>query len=201
MIQKPRHFSIAELKRVRGELTHIKCYRDGEVDEASADTLTHIHGYPNQEHEFISQTRVSGSPSRALSASRAAAQVTHPLGVLRDVRVSSQIGSAVVEPAAAHHPAQTERAKSHLRSGGSVAGAQSRLAGERPVVQQAAQGGAAGVVGTLRAARRAAGEAFKKKLCRSVPRRSIACCGPRAYSIRSGASRRPTPARSCGTPC
>ncbi|HLP78248.1 MAG TPA: hypothetical protein VK327_15190, partial [Candidatus Paceibacterota bacterium] len=42
------------------ELTHIKCYRSWEVDEESADTLTHNRGYPNREHEFVSQTRGPG---------------------------------------------------------------------------------------------------------------------------------------------
>ena len=37
----------------RLELTHIKYYRDWEVDEGSSDTLTHIHGYPNYEHESL----------------------------------------------------------------------------------------------------------------------------------------------------
>jgi hypothetical protein len=44
-------FSITGI-RLR-ELTHIKCYRDWEVDEGSSDTLTHIHGYPNHEHESL----------------------------------------------------------------------------------------------------------------------------------------------------
>ncbi len=35
------------------ELTQIKCYRDGAMDGASDDTLTHIRGYPSPEHEFI----------------------------------------------------------------------------------------------------------------------------------------------------
>ena len=48
------------------ELTQIKCYRSGEVDGESADTLTHIHGYRRTDHEFISQTRVPGPHSRPL---------------------------------------------------------------------------------------------------------------------------------------
>jgi len=48
------------------ELTHIKCYRGGEVDEGSTDTLTHIRGYPSPEHEFVCQTRVPGPHSRPL---------------------------------------------------------------------------------------------------------------------------------------
>jgi hypothetical protein len=54
------HKFIYKDSRVEGELTHIKCYRGWEVDEWSADTLTHIHGYRSLEHEFISQKGVSG---------------------------------------------------------------------------------------------------------------------------------------------
>ena len=49
-----------------GELTQIKCYRRGMVDEESANTLTHIHGYRRPDHEFISQTGVPGPHSRPL---------------------------------------------------------------------------------------------------------------------------------------
>jgi hypothetical protein len=55
------------------ELTHIKCYRDWEVDEWSADTLTHIHGYRSLEYEFISQTGVFGENPRSISAGGASA--------------------------------------------------------------------------------------------------------------------------------
>src|SRR5262245_59038288 len=60
------------------ELTQIKCYREGEVDEGSADTLTHNRGYPSPGYEFICQTRGPGPHPRPLSASRSAAQDTHP---------------------------------------------------------------------------------------------------------------------------
>jgi len=50
------------------KLTFIKCYRDWEVDEGSADTLTHIRGYSNNEHELVCQTRVSVPYSRPLPA-------------------------------------------------------------------------------------------------------------------------------------
>ena len=40
---------------IMDELTQIKCYQDGEVDEGSADTLTHNCGYPSPEHESICQ--------------------------------------------------------------------------------------------------------------------------------------------------
>src|SRR4030095_5083112 len=33
------------------ELTQIKCYRGGELDWASDDTLTQVRGYPSPEHE------------------------------------------------------------------------------------------------------------------------------------------------------
>lgn len=36
------------------------------MDEESAETLTLVFGYPSHEHEFISQTRVSGSHPRPL---------------------------------------------------------------------------------------------------------------------------------------
>ncbi len=39
------------------DLTQIKCYRGWEVDEGSADTLTHIHGYRRPDYEFDLQTR------------------------------------------------------------------------------------------------------------------------------------------------
>ena len=70
-------------------------------------------------------------------------KVAHPRGVLRHLRVSLQIRSAVVEPSAAQEAGQAERADNHLRSGGGAAGAQACVAGERSVVQQAAQGGTA----------------------------------------------------------
>ncbi|MGA2786343.1 MAG: hypothetical protein ABSF60_02335, partial [Verrucomicrobiota bacterium] len=41
-----------------GELTQIKCYPGWEVDEESADTLTHIHGYRSPDYEFVLQTGV-----------------------------------------------------------------------------------------------------------------------------------------------
>ncbi len=34
------------------ELTQIKCYRDWEVDEGSADRLTHIRGYATPKRRF-----------------------------------------------------------------------------------------------------------------------------------------------------
>lgn len=55
--------------RVDSELTHIKCYWGWEVDEESADTLTHNRGYPNREHEFVSQTGGFSPHTRSLSTS------------------------------------------------------------------------------------------------------------------------------------
>jgi len=52
-----------------GELTQIKCYRKREVDEGSADTLTHIRGYRSPGNEFISQTRSPFIPITAGSSS------------------------------------------------------------------------------------------------------------------------------------
>src|ERR1017187_6242468 len=151
---------------VQRELTHIKCYRGWEVDEGSADTLTPIRGYPNSEPESVRQTRGPGPHSRPLPARRSAAQAAHPRRVLRLVRVSSQSRAAALEPAAAHDSAQAQRAPNPLRSGRGAAGAQARLAGQRPVVRQTPQGGAARVAGTSRAARRAAARSFQEKTVR-----------------------------------
>ena len=54
--------------RVGGELTQINVTGAGEVDKESGYTLTHIHGYRTNEHEFICQTRVFGSHSRLAGA-------------------------------------------------------------------------------------------------------------------------------------
>src|ERR1035437_4178750 len=97
-----------------GELTHIKCYREWEVDEESADTLTHIRGYRNPEHESVCQTRGPGPHSRSLPARRSAAQDAHPRRVLRHLRLSSQSRLAALEPAAAQRAAQTFRPQNHL---------------------------------------------------------------------------------------
>src|SRR6266487_6038929 len=50
----------------RHELTQIKCYRGGELDWASDDTLTQVRGYPSPEHESVRQTRISRQDSRPL---------------------------------------------------------------------------------------------------------------------------------------
>src|ERR1017187_3321183 len=195
--KKYRNYSIENPPQILGgrdpELTHIKCYRGWEVDEGSADTLTPIRGYPNSEPESVRQTRGPGPHSRPLPARRSAAQAAHPRRVLRPVRGSSQSRAAALEPAAAHDSAQTQRAQNPLRSGRGAAGAQARLAGQRPVVRQTPQGGAARVAGTSRAARRCP-KLSRKNFWRSVPRRSTASCVRRACSIPKRDSR-PTRAR------
>src|ERR1039458_4880261 len=159
-----RRFS--PMRQLSAELTHIKYHRGWEVDEGSADTLTPIRGYPNSEPESVRQTRGPGPHSRPLPARRSAAQAAHPRRVLRPVRGSSQSRAAALEPAAAHDSAQAQRAPNPLRSGRGAAGAQARLAGQRPVVRQTPQGGAARVAGTSRAARRAAARSFQEKTVR-----------------------------------
>src|SRR5215210_574431 len=142
------------------ELTHIKCYRGWEVDEASADTLTHIRGYRSLEHEFVLQTRVTGTHSRPLPARRSSAQDAHTRRVLRHLRVSSKSSPAAAQPPAGQRAAETFRTESLLRVERSAAGAQGYLAGERSALQQAAPGGAARVAGTPGAALRAAAGGF-----------------------------------------
>src|ERR1039457_2373984 len=73
-----------------GELTQDKCYRGGELDEASGNTLTQVRGYRNNEHESVRQTRVPRPHPRPLPARRSAAQAAHPRRVLRHLRLSSQ---------------------------------------------------------------------------------------------------------------
>src|ERR1039457_3703190 len=79
--KKYRNYSIENPPQIQGgrdpELTHIKCYRGGKVDEGSADTLTPIHGYPNSEPESVRQTRGPGPHSRSLPARRSTAQAAH----------------------------------------------------------------------------------------------------------------------------
>src|SRR5262245_36007641 len=59
------------------ELTQDKCYRGGELDEASDDTLTQVRGYPSNEHESVCQAGISHPNSRPLWPRRSAIQKPH----------------------------------------------------------------------------------------------------------------------------
>src|SRR5208282_537587 len=103
------------LKNASGaELTQIKCYRGWEVDEGSADTLTHNHGYRSPEHEFDLQTRVSRQDPRSLSTRRSSAQESHSRRVLPQLRLSSQSRLAAAASSSGRAGSQTIRPQNHL---------------------------------------------------------------------------------------
>src|ERR1039457_2249603 len=134
------------------ELTQDKCYRGGELDEASGNTLTQVRGYRNNEHESVRQTRVPRPHPRPLPARRSAAQAAHPRRVLRHLRLSSQKRPAPPQPAAGgRHRPQAAWPQARLRPRRALAGAQVHLAIQRPALQQTAQGRPAGMARTLRA--------------------------------------------------
>src|ERR1035441_49101 len=49
---EPKH-KLIPLSIAGPELTQDKCYRGGELDEASGNTLTQVRGYRNNEHESV----------------------------------------------------------------------------------------------------------------------------------------------------
>src|SRR5436190_23089972 len=122
----------------RTALTQIKCYRGGALDEASSDSLTHIHGYPSHEYEPAFQTRVSLAHSRPLPTGRARVQVPHPRRVLSQLRLPSQSRAAAF---AGTRTRSFEKEKTgtqtYLSARMPAPGLEDFLAGQRSVVQQA----------------------------------------------------------------